>query len=86
MLREELADDAEDVVLSHDQIGLAVHLDFSAAVFRDEHFVALLDGEGDELAVVITLAGAEGDDFALLRFFFGGIRNDDAALRRLWQP
>ena len=46
---------------------------------RDEHFVALLDGELDYLAVVIAFAGAEGDDFAFLRLFFGGIRNDDAA-------
>ena len=32
------------------------------------------------LPSVIHLAGAEGDDFAFLRLFFGGIGNDDAAL------
>jgi hypothetical protein len=74
-----LADDPEDIVLAHDQIALAIDLDLGAAVFADEDFVALLDGEFDELAVVITLAGAEGNDFAFLGLFLGGVRNDDAA-------
>ena len=40
--RCDLADDAEDVVLAHDQVVLAVDFDFGAAVFGDEHLVALL--------------------------------------------
>jgi hypothetical protein len=74
-----LADNTEDIVLAHDQVGIAFDFDLGAAVFADEDFVALLDGEVDELAVFITLAGAEGNDFAFLRFFLGGIRDDDAA-------
>ena len=31
-------------------------------------------------ALVVTNAGADGDDFAFLRLFLGGVRNDDAAL------
>ena len=34
----------------------------------------------DFLAVVVDFAGAEGDDFAFLRLFLGGVGNDDAAL------
>ena len=30
-------------------------------------------------AVVLDLAGADGDDFALLRLFLGGVGNDDPA-------
>src|SRR5207244_6741 len=37
-----LSNDAEDVVLAHDQIILIVDFDFGAAVFRDQHLVALL--------------------------------------------
>src|SRR5881398_3316536 len=74
-----LTDDAEDVVLAHDEIRLIVDFDFGAAVFRDQHLVAFLHREIDFLAVVIDFSSAESDDFALLRFFFRGIRDDDPA-------
>src|SRR2546421_966572 len=75
-----LANDAEDIILAHDQVGLTVHLDLGAAVFRDQHLVAFFDGELDLLAVFVHFAGAERDDFAFLRLFLGGIRDDNAAL------
>src|SRR5713226_4635873 len=74
-----LTDDAEDVVLAHDQVRLIVDLDFSAAIFRNENFVAFFHGEIDFLALVVDFTGAESDDFALLRFFFRGIGNNDPA-------
>ena len=40
----------------------------------------LLDVEGDELAGLVTRAGADGDDFALLGLFLGGLGDDDATL------
>src|SRR5438105_3799184 len=58
-----LTDDAEDVVLAHDQVRLIVDLDFSAAVFRDQHLVAFFHGEIDLLAFFVHLARAESDDF-----------------------
>ena len=36
---------------------------------------------GTELAGFVASAGADGDDFALLRLLLGGVGNDDAALR-----
>ena len=39
------------------------------------------DVHRDALAVVIEAAGADGDDFALLRLFLGGVRDDEAAGR-----
>src|SRR2546421_4723386 len=75
-----LANDAEDIVLAHDQVGLAVHLDLGAAVFGDQHFVALLHRELDLLTVFVHFAGAESDDLPFLRLFLGGIGDDDAAL------
>src|SRR5262249_30237860 len=75
-----LAEDAEDVVLTQERVGLTIELHFGAAVLGDEDDVALLDGEGDLLAVVIKLARAERDDLALLGLLFGGVGNDDPAL------
>src|SRR6266446_7335222 len=73
-------DDAEDVVLAHDQVRLVVDLDFGAAVFRNENFVSFLNGEIDLLAVVVDFTGAKSDDFAFLRFFLCGIGDNDPAL------
>ena len=72
--------DGEDVVRVEDFVFLAVNLDFRAAVFADEDAVTLFDFKRNFLAVVIGLARAERDDDAFLRFFLGGIGNDDAAL------
>src|SRR5438132_9041688 len=56
--RRRLSNDAEDVVLAHDQIILILDFDFGAAVFRDQHLVALLHREIDFLSIVIDFAGA----------------------------
>ena len=74
-----LGEDAEDVVFADEGVFLVVDFDFGAAVFADEDFVARLDFEGDDFAVVVAFACAQRDDFGLLRFFLGGIGNDDAA-------
>src|SRR5919205_571304 len=37
-----LADDAEDVVLAHDQVAFAVDLNLSAAILADQHLVPFL--------------------------------------------
>ena len=38
-----------------------------------------LTSSGDELAGLVAGAGADGDDFALLRLLLGGVGDDDAA-------
>src|SRR5882757_7417301 len=77
---EKLFKDRDQVVRVENLVFLAVNLDLGAAVFGDEHAVALLHFERDAFAIFVQLAGAEHDDDAFLRFFFGGVRNDDAAL------
>src|SRR5438876_1217529 len=74
-----LSDDAEDVVLAHDQESFAVDFDFGAAVFRNEDLVPFLHGEIHLFALFVHLTGAESDHFAFLRFFFRSIGNDDPA-------
>src|SRR5580693_9112494 len=54
-----LSDDAEDVVLAHDQIVVAIDLDLGTAILRDQHLVSDLDVEIYLLTVVVEFAGAE---------------------------
>src|ERR1041384_6176478 len=70
---------AEDVVLAHDQVILVVNLDLRAAILADQHAIALLDLKRDELAVLVPLASAHGDDLAFLRLLFRRVRDDDPA-------
>src|SRR6266404_7510688 len=79
MLSRQLSDDAEDVVLAHDQELFAIDFDSGAAVFRTEDLVPFLHGEIHFLALFVHLTGAESDHFAFLRFFFRSIGNDDPA-------
>src|SRR5262245_6567920 len=76
-------DHAHDVGLLHDEEFLAVELHFGARPLAEQHAVAGLEVERDELAGLVTAARADGDDFALRRLFLGGVGDDDAALRLL---
>src|SRR5229473_785565 len=76
-------DHAEDVLLAHDEVFLAVDLDLRAGILAEQDLVADLDVEGRQLAVVVQLTFADRDHLAMLRLLLGGIRDDDAALRLL---
>src|SRR3954462_12353841 len=71
---------AHDVGLLHDQEFLAVELDLGARPFAEQHLVAGLDVDRDQLAGLVAPAGADRDHFALRRLFLGAVGNDDAAL------
>src|SRR6266478_8287021 len=74
------ADDAEDVLLLHDQILLTVELDLAAGILAEEDPIALLQGEGELPAVLGHSAGSDRNHFALLRLLLRGVGNDDAAV------
>src|SRR5262249_342836 len=74
-----LFDDAHDVALLHDQELFAVDLDLGARPFAEQHPVADLDVDGDQLAGLVAAAGANRGDLALGGLFLGGVGNDDAA-------
>src|SRR6266853_1395713 len=76
-------DHAEDVLLAHDEVLLAVDLDLRSGVLPEQDLVADLDVEGRQLAVVVHLTFADRDNLAVLRLLLGAIRDDDAALRLL---
>src|SRR5208283_5203150 len=77
---ERLFKNGQNIVRAQNLVVLVFELDFGAAVLADQHTVALLDFEGDFLAVIIGFAGTEGNDDAFGGFLFGGIGDDDPAL------
>jgi hypothetical protein len=50
-----------------------------AGPFSGQHPLTDLQVDRNELASLVAASRTHGDDFTLLRFLFGGIRNDDAA-------
>src|SRR6476659_8343243 len=70
-------EDAEDFVLSHDEIFLTVNLDLRAAVLAESNPVAWLNVQRLTRPVVLVFAFTCCDYFSFLRLFLGGIRNDD---------
>src|SRR5438105_4272559 len=71
--------DAEDLLLAHDDVFLAVQLDLAARVLADEDVIADLHVEREPLALVVDAAAADGDHFGLERFFLRSVRDDDPA-------
>src|ERR1019366_8871969 len=55
-------------------------LDLGARPLAEQHAVAGLDVDRDQLSGLVASAGADRDDLALLGLFLGAVRNDDAAL------
>src|SRR5436305_11759186 len=74
------AQHAHDVALLHDQEFLAVELDFGARPFAEQHAVADLEVDRNQLAGLVAAARADRRDFALRGLFLGSVWNDDAAL------
>src|SRR6195952_1270310 len=75
---------AHDVALLHDQEFLAIELDFGARPFAEQHAVADLEVDRDQLAGLVAAAGADRGDLTLRGLFLGAVRNDDAALGLLF--
>ena len=75
----EVGENAHDVALFHDQEILAIEHDFGARPFAEQHAVADLEVDRDQLAGFVTTARSDRCDFALGGLFLGGVWNDDAA-------
>src|SRR5712671_3844168 len=79
-----LGDHAHDVGLLHDQEILAVDLHLGAGPLAEQHAVAGLQVDRDQLAGLVASAGTHGQDFTFLRLLLDGIRDDDPALGLLF--
>src|SRR3984893_14564041 len=75
----DVGENAHDVAFFHDQQVDVVDLDFGARPFAEQHAVADLDVDRDQLAGLVAATGADGGDFALGGLFLGRVGNDDAA-------
>ena len=73
-------DDAKDVGFLHDDQVFTVDLHFGARPLAEQDAVAGLQFDRYELAAFVAASRPHGDDFAFLRFFLGGVGNDDPAL------
>src|SRR6476619_1639574 len=73
--------DGHDVFFAHHENLVALDANRGAGVLAEQDLVADLDVDGDKLAVLVLLAGSDGEDFALVGFLGGGIGNDDAGCR-----
>ena len=72
---------AEHIVLAHDDVLRALQRDLVAGVFSKKDTVAGFDVESHQCAILQALAVADGHNFALLRFLLGGVGDDDAIPR-----
>ena len=74
-----VGENPHDVALFHDQQFLAIELDLRTRPFAEQHAVADLEVDRDQLAGFVTAARTDGGDLALGGLFLGTVRNDDAA-------
>src|ERR1700719_3400602 len=75
----QIGENAHDVALLHDQEFLAVELDLGARPLAEQHAIADLEVDRDQLAGFVAAARADRCDFALRGLFLGSVRNDDPA-------
>src|SRR5712671_375010 len=74
-----IGENAHDVALLHDQEFLAIELDLGARPLAEQHAVADLEVDRDQLAGFVTAARTDRRDLALRGLFLGAVRNNDAA-------
>src|SRR5260370_23252316 len=77
----QIGENAHYFALLHDEQLLTVDLDLGARPLAEQDAVADLEIDRNQLAVFVTPARTEREDFALRRLFLGSVRNDDAACR-----
>jgi len=74
-LHGNVGENAHDVALFHHQEILAVEHDFGARPLAEQHAVADLEVDRDQLAGFVTAARTDGGDFALRGLFLGAVQS-----------
>src|SRR5271163_4828848 len=78
LLGHRFLENAHDVALLHDQEIDAVELDLGTRPLAEQHAVANLQVDRNELAGFVTATRADGNDLALRGLLLGGVGDDDA--------
>ena len=60
-------DHAQNVAFLHDQQVLTIDLHFRARPLAEQDAIASLHVESDDVALVVTGAGADGDDLIIMK-------------------
>jgi hypothetical protein len=81
----ELENNAENIVLAHDQELCAFDLDLYAAVFTEKDLVALFDVNWNDRSVLTNLALADSHNTTTLWTLLSGIREDDSSAALLFR-
>jgi len=68
--------DGQDVVFTHHKIVVAVNFNFGSGVFAEKDNVADFYVQRQNFTVFSFLAVTGSNDFAALRFFFSGLRDE----------
>jgi hypothetical protein len=77
-----LLQNAEYFFLTHNEEFLAIDLDLGSRLLAEKDAVACLDVEREDFAFVVRLTLTNGNHFALLGLFLGGVWDDDATPNR----
>src|SRR6516225_2044993 len=78
LVRLPLDEHSHDIALLHDQVLVAVDLHLGSRPLAEQHPVADLNVDRNQLAGFIAPAGANCDDLTLLRLLLGGVGDNDA--------
>src|SRR5207247_11411150 len=80
-----VGENAHDVAFLHDQKFLTIELDLGARPLAEQHAVADLEVDRDQLAGFVTAARTDGGAFALRGLLLATVRNADAASSLLFR-
>src|SRR5260370_24871320 len=75
--------DAEDLVLAHDHVLIAIELNVTAGILTEQDTVTHFDIESDAFAVFEALAVTDGDYFSSLWLLFCAIGDRESAPNRV---
>ena len=73
-----LVQNAENFFFSHNEEIFAIDFDFRSGIFSEQNMIAGLDVQGENFAFIVRLAFTDGDNFAFLGLFLGGVGDDNA--------
>lgn len=76
-----LVDDADNVLISVDQVFLVTQFDLSSAIARDDHCVAHLHAHGDHLTLGVPSSHANGQHFGLIDLLLGRVGQQNSTSR-----
>jgi len=73
-----LVQNSENFFFPHNEEILAIDLNFRSGILSKQNMVTGFDVQREHFAFIVRLAFTDGDNFAFLRLFLGGVGDDNA--------